>query len=173
MNREQLQTYIEEYGRAVYSFCKYLTRNKEDADDLYQETFLMAIQKNELDGDKNPKAYLITIATNIWNNHKRKYLWRKKKANIVYLQSEDMESLTDEETSTLDEIVNEDENERLRKLVDKLPEKMKIVILMHYMENMSVEEIAKALKIPTGTVKSRMHQAKSKLRERLEIQNEG
>lgn len=173
MNREQIEKYIKEYGKDVYSFCTYLTRNREDADDLYQQTFLVAIQKEELDDDKNPKAYLVSIAANIWNNHKRKYLWRKKKADIIYWQSEDMMNIADDEPSTLDTIVKMDEKEMVRKLVDKLPEKMKIVILMHYMENMSVDEIAKALKIPTGTVKSRMHQAKSRLRERLEVQNEG
>ncbi len=172
MNREQIEKYIYEYGRDVYSFCTYLTRKKEDADDLYQQTFLVVIQKSDLDDDKNPKSYLISIAANIWNNHKRKYLWRKKKADIVYLQSEDMESIADEGESTCETVVKHDEMETVRKFVDQLPDKMKIVVLMYYMEELSVDEIAKALNIPIGTVKSRMHQAKARLRERLDEYNE-
>lgn len=66
-----------------------------------------------------------------------------------------------------EQILIRDEMETVRKLVDDLPDKMRIVILMYYMENMSVDEIAEVLKIPSGTVKSRMHQAKNRLKERL------
>jgi RNA polymerase sigma-70 factor (ECF subfamily) len=173
MNREQIEKYIEEYGRDIYSFCTYLTRNREDADDLYQQTILVTMQKNEIDDNNNPKSYLISIAANLWNNHKRKYLWRKKKADIVYLQSEDMECIADEGKSVYETFEKKDELENVLRLVDKLPEKMKIVILMHYMEDMSLDEISKALKIPTGTVKSRIFQAKAKLRERMNINHEG
>ena len=61
MDPVALEKYINEYGREVYSFCMYLTRNKEDADDLYQQTFLVAYEKNSIDENKNPKSYLITI----------------------------------------------------------------------------------------------------------------
>ena len=43
MNKEQLENYIKDYGKEIYSFCKTLTKNKTDADDLYQDTFLKAI----------------------------------------------------------------------------------------------------------------------------------
>ncbi len=167
MNLKQIEKYIKEYGKDVYSFCIYLTRNKEDADDLYQQTFLVAIEKNELDDDRNPKAYLVSIAANIWNNHKRKYLWRKKKADIVYLQGKDMEQIADEAETAYEELVRRDKIELVRKLVYELPDKMKVVILMRYMEELSVDEIAASLNIPSGTVKSRIHQAKERLRERL------
>ena len=55
----------------------------------------------------------------------------------------------------------------VRNLVDKLPDKYRMVILMFYMEEMSLNEISDALKIPEGTVKSRLHQAKSRLKERM------
>lgn len=167
MNSDMLEKYIEEYGTDIYSFCVYLTRNRQDADDLYQQTFLVAVEKNEIDDSRNPRSYFISIAVNIWNNHKRKYLWRKKKANIIYLQDENLEQFTEGMETVEEQILIRDEMETVRKLVDDLPDKMRIVILMYYMENMSVDEIAEVLKIPSGTVKSRMHQAKNRLKERL------
>ncbi len=172
MDSNVLEKCITDYGKDVYSFCLYVTRNKESAEDLYQQTFLVAMEKGELDGDRNPKSYLISIAVNLWNNQKRKYLWRKKKANIIYFQDEDLTKLASDTDSVEDTVVKQDEVELVRSLVDKLPEKMRIVILMYYMEEMSVDEISKALHIPSGTVKSRLHQAKRRLKEGM-VQYEG
>lgn len=167
-----LEKCITDYGKDVYSFCLYVTRNKESAEDLYQQTFLVAWEKGELDENRNPKSYLISIAVNLWNNQKRKYLWRKKKANIIYFQDEDLAQFISDTETVEDTVVKQDEMELVRSLVNQLPDKMRIVILMYYMEEMSVDEIAKALHIPTGTVKSRMHQAKSRLKEGM-VQYEG
>ena len=75
MERVMIETIIEEYGKDIYSFCVYLTGNKHEADDLYQQIFLIAIEKNDIRIDNNPKSYLLSIAVNVWNNKKRKVLW--------------------------------------------------------------------------------------------------
>ncbi len=165
MNSTFLEKCIEDYGKDVYSFCLYMTRNRETAEDLYQQTFLVAWEKGELDENRNPKAYLISVAVNLWKNQKRKYFWRNKKANIIYFQDEDLTQLTSDAETVEETVVKQDEMELVRNLVNQLPDKMRIVILMYYMEEMSVDEIAEALHIPSGTVKSRMHQAKSRLKE--------
>lgn len=172
MDSTMLEKCILDYGKDVYSFCLYMTRNKETAEDLYQQTFLVAVEKGELDENRNPKSYLISIAANLWNNQKRKYLWRKKKANVVYFQDEDLTKLSSDDETVEETIVKQDEVELVRSLVNKLPDKMRIVILMYYMEEMSVDEIAKALHIPSGTVKSRMYQAKNRLKGGM-VQYEG
>ena len=78
-----------------------------------------------------------------------------------------MSQIADKECSVEDEVERRQEKERVRKSVLLLPDKQRVVILMYYMEDMSIEEIASALKIPAGTVKSRMNKAKSMLKERL------
>lgn len=167
MNADSLETYITDYGTDIYSFCVYLTRNRNDADDLYQQTFLVAFEKSGLDEMENPKSYFLSIAVNLWNNQKRKYLWRKKKADIIYLQDNGLEQLTDTMQTVEEQILQKEEIETVKKCIDVLPEKMRIVLLLYYKENMTIDEIAKTLKIPVGTVKSRMHQAKRKVKERL------
>jgi len=167
MNSNILEKCIADYGKDIFSFCVYLTRNKDDAEDLYQQTFLVAFEKNEIDEVKNPKSYFIAIAVNLWNNQKRKFLWRKKKADIVYFQDDNLEQLADNTKTVEEQVLRQEEIEIVRKCVDGLPDKMRIVLLLYYKENMKIDEIANVLNIPYGTVKSRMHQAKSKIKERL------
>lgn len=67
-----------------------------------------------------------------------------------------------------------DEQERvhlIRKLVEALPEKQRLPLYLYYSRELSVEEVASALHIPKGTVKSRLHKARAILRERLEQEN--
>lgn len=167
MHSDIFEKYIEKYGKDIYSFCVYLTRNKNDAEDLYQQTFLTAVEKDELDGVQNPKSYFISIAVNLWNNQKRKFLWRKKKADIVYFQDDNLEQLADHAQTVEEQVLRQEEIETVRKCIVGLPDKMRIVILLYYRENLTIDEIALLLKIPSGTVKSRMHQAKNKIKERL------
>ena len=169
MNLNGLEQCIEEYGKDIYSFCLYTTGNKETADDLYQQTFLTAVEKGDLDISQNPKSYLIAIAVNLWRNQKRKYLWREKKAGMVYFGDEEFSKVASLEEAVEDSVVKRDEIERVRELVGKLPEKMKMVILLFYMEGLSIQEIANTLHIPPGTVKSRMNQAKSRLKEGMSL----
>ncbi len=167
MNSEKLEEYINEYGKDVYSFCVYLTGNRQDADDLYQQTFLVAFEKNEIDETLKPVSYLLSIAANLRNNQKRKSLWRKKKANIIYFQEENLEQIAEDAETIEEELIRREESENIRNEVDGLPDKMKVVVLMFYMQQLTIDEIAKALDIPAGTVKSRLHQAKARLKERM------
>lgn len=164
---KQIEQIISEYGRQIYSFCVYITGDRDAADDLYQQTFLVAIEKDEIDADRNPKSYLLSVAVNLWNNQKRKYVWRRKKAAVVYYDDSDLEQLQDGTPSVEESVEHREEIERIRQTVQTLPDKLRIVILMHFMEELSVEEIAGILGIPAGTVKSRIHKAKRVLKERL------
>ena len=104
---------------------------------------------------------------NIWKNRIRKILWRKKIVDVSFVEEEELLQIAVGGTSVEEEVVKRQEEANVRREVLNLPEKLRVVILMFYMENMSIEEIASALKIPTGTVKSRMSSAKSVLKERL------
>jgi len=161
---------VEQYSDSVYRYCKSLAFTLEDAEDLYQQTFLKAFElRKKISFDKNPKAYLLSIATNLWKNQKSKYARRERIAptissDIVGVQLEDVQSGTD----VLEQIVKEEQLEQLRSCVERLPDKHRQVITLFYAGELSVEEIAQVLKIPKGTVKSRLHHAKEQLRKEME-----
>ena len=161
---------VEQYSDSVYRYCKSIAYTPEDAEDLYQQTFLKAFELHKkISLEKNPKAYLLSIATNIWKNHKSMYARRERIAPTVSselegVQIEDIRSDQD----VLEQVVKEEQLELLRKCVANLPEKQRQVITLFYAGELSLEEISKVLKIPKGTVKSRLHKAKEELRNEME-----
>lgn len=79
MRQEELEQYIREYGRDLYSFCRSVTWNLEEAQDLYQDTFLKLYEIGDrLVTLNNPKSYLMGIAVNLYRNEKRKLSARRR-----------------------------------------------------------------------------------------------
>ena len=66
MDIDELIELVQLHGKSIYGFCYKLTGTKEETDDLYQETFLKAVElRHKMDGERNPKAFLIAIAVHI------------------------------------------------------------------------------------------------------------
>ena len=170
MTKQELEMCIDEYGKDIYSFCKHLTNNLQEADDLYQDTFLTAVEiKEKIDYDNNPKSYLLSIALRIWKNKKRKFAWRKRIADVRFISDERDAGMGESAEMSLEErITGKEKDEAIRMAVSRLPDKLKIVVLLFYMEDLSTAQIAEAVKIPAGTVLSRLHQARKVLKKELE-----
>lgn len=170
MNACDIELLVEQYGDNLYRYCRSITYTLEDAEDLYQQTFLKAFELHKkISVNKNPKAYLMSVATNIWRNHKSTYARHERIAPTISsdeegVQIEDIRSDHD----ILEQIVKKEEISRLKKCVDCLPDKQKQVILLFYAGELSLEDIANALKIPKGTVKSRLNKAKERLWKEME-----
>lgn len=174
-----LKQLLSEYGTDLYQFCYRLTLDKADADDLYQDTFLKAMQlghklirsdnptdwQSIKDANRKNRNFLMGIAANLWKNQ-----WRKNKKR----QSISIDAYEPDELPLKSKINMEADYEKkelfqaLKFLINGLPEKLKLVVCMHYTADMKIEEIAKTLHIPKGTVNSRLHLAKKQLRKCLE-----
>ena len=77
MDISEINKLVEDYGKDIYSFCKKLTYNEDDAEELYQDTFLKVMDvADRIDAENNPKSYLISVCISLWNNKKRKYARR-------------------------------------------------------------------------------------------------
>lgn len=172
----ELEQLITEYGGDIYSFCCCLTGSRQEADDLYQDTFLKAVEKKDiLDAAGNPKSYLLSVAARLWKNQRRKAAWRKRIADVEQAGTE--QAGTEQAGNAAREIeenwpehklIREEARRMVRNAVSMLPDKMKVTVLLYYMEERSVEQIADILHIPRGTVKSRLHQARKILEKELE-----
>ena len=68
MNKQLLEHYIEAYGTDIYSFCIRLTQNREQAEELYQDTFLAMCEKEDWKEEGNVKSYLLGITIKLWQN---------------------------------------------------------------------------------------------------------
>ena len=167
MNRLQLEQTIMEYGDKIYSFCVYLTKDRDEADDLYQDIFLKAIELNEIDFSNNPKSYLLGIAVNIWRNKQRKnFLFNKK---LQFKIQQDEIKKYNEDFEYPEAIAEKDEIRfRVHTAINSLPDRYRIIVLMYYLEDISVSQISEIIRIPQGTVKSRLYKARKILEKQLE-----
>lgn len=169
MTKEEWENWIVIYGRQIYSFCRYLTHDREEADDLYQDTFLTAIRQQEriLTGE-SAKGYLLAIAMNLYKNRKKKFAVRNR---IVKMQSlgEEEAVIPDQETAPLEKCLKQEEERKVREAVNSLSDKYRLPVLLYYMEDMELSSIASLMKLPVGTVKSRLYHARMLLKKKLEV----
>lgn len=173
MDTADLAGLVELHGKAIYGFCYKLTKNKADTDDLYQETFLKAMELcHRIDKNNNPKGFLISVAIRLWKNNCRKYARRQR---IVPMQklNEDMENtyIFKDELTPEEIVISNELSSMIQIAADKLNDKLKIPLYMYYTAEMSYEDIAAALKIPVGTVKSRLYKARKVLKNTLELED--
>ena len=154
---------MDVYGDSVYRFCRSLTFSKEDAEDLFQETFLRALlQPDKLTALENPKSFLFSTALFLWKDWKRKYARRQRIAPLTELT--EAVSAADNLDDT---IISQEEARIVREIVDALPEKFKIPTILYYTSELPVPDIARALQIPVGTVKSRLFKARKLVEKEL------
>lgn len=168
MNLVQMQQCMEAYGKEVYSFCCQLTHDRQEAEDLYQDTFLTALERMErIDAQGNPKSWLLSVCLRIWKNRKRKFAWRQRIAGKrLYVEEADRPeaaAAAPEET-----LLTEERRQQVQRAVGRLEEKFRIPIYLYYTAELPVEEIGTLLGIPAGTVKSRLYKARLLLRKELE-----
>ena len=169
MKQSELEMCIAEYGKDLYSFCCYLTYSKIEADDLYQDTFVKVIELGKIDVSNNPKSYLLSIAVRLWKNRKRKLERRRRTLAIDTMEELDQAGrLQANKSLPEEEMIQREETENIRYVVSQLPDKLRIVALLYYMEERKVSEISNILHVPQGTVKSRLYKARKILRDKLE-----
>lgn len=174
MTNLELEQFITEYGREIYSFCVSLCGSRQEADDLYQDTFLTALEKiDRIDMAGNIRSYLLSVAVRMWKNRRRKRAWRRRIAQEQELNEETADGTAAEEmrdVSVLPEerILEEERLTAVRRAVSRLPDRLRIPVLLYYMEERQIMEISEILRLPEGTVKSRLHQARKRLEKELE-----
>ncbi|MCH5344645.1 MAG: RNA polymerase sigma factor [Acetatifactor sp.] len=166
MTMKELERCIEVYGKDIYTFCLWLAKDQGHADDLYQDTFLTAIEViDRIDSKENVKSYLLSISIRIWKNRKRKWAWRNRIAPTVEMAEDFNVDLAYEEK---DRVLEGERSAVLKSAIAALPEKHRVMILLYYMEELPQERIAEILHVPIGTVKSRLYAARKHLRSELE-----
>jgi len=168
MNVAELEKCIDIYGQDIYAFCMRLAYSRQEAEELYQNTFLKAMELlKKIEVKDNPKSYLLSITIRLWKNQKRKYAWRRRIAGIESLADYEREAEVDSGYSLEDEVLRKEQIQQVQSAVRALEEKYRLPVYLYYMEDMGISEIAGILKIPKGTVKSRLYKAREILRKSL------
>ena len=109
MELEDIEKIISEYGNVIYKFCIKLTGNKEDGEDLYQQTFLKAIElKHRIDKNNNPRSFLVSVAIKTWKNSVRKNNRRMLIIPSVNMNDYEVIDVKDTKTDTEEDIIKKE-----------------------------------------------------------------
>lgn len=173
MNNYEFEQFVLDNGKDILRFCRMTTGNSESGNELYQDTMLKLLEKQQsLNPKQNIKSYAISISILLWKNKRRKFAVRERKASFTSLDSlmeENGFSIGDLHTpSPEQEVLAQDQIYLVQSCVADLPEKYRMPLYLNYSANMTAEEIADTLNIPLGTVKTRIRKAKKLLKDRLE-----
>jgi RNA polymerase sigma-70 factor, ECF subfamily len=165
---------LDRYQRPVFSLVFRMVRDREQAEDLAQETFVKVF--NHLD-NYNPKykfsSWIFKIASNLAID-----TLRKKTPDTVSLDGSRYAQTNEEIESTRISIASSDENpeqlleakelgEEIENAIGQLRAEYRTAILLRHVEGRPYEEIAEIMEIPLGTVKTYIHRARTELRDLL------
>jgi len=152
---EAMDAWVAANTDDLYRFLRQLTRQREAAEDLTQQTFVRALKGlQRFEGNCSMRTWLHRIAY-------REYLrWRKRQRLLPPLSPWLRASHKEFETI--------EEADQLVRALDQLPPALREAFLMFEVQDLQIEEIAEITHSPIGTVKSRLHHARLKLREALQ-----
>jgi RNA polymerase sigma-70 factor (ECF subfamily) len=168
---EWFDTLYLEHKSSVYRFACYLTQNRNEADDLFQETWLRVVRYlPDSSPVKNHRAWIFTIAANLYKDMLRK---KKTQRMIFVSRSPHSDGNSEKEFEGSVKPGGPDESDRvdLGMAIDQalrvLPYPQRRVFVLKELEGFKLSEISSMLKVPVGTVKSLMFRAVKRLQKEL------
>jgi RNA polymerase sigma-70 factor (ECF subfamily) len=177
MTPPQFDEVFQEFQSHVYRFACHLTQSQCEAEELFQETWLRAVQGFPKAFDRQRfKAWLFTVTANIHKDNLRKMRIRR-----LFLLERTKISVRDygfqaymlggRSTSLAHESEDADLGRALGEAVAKLPERQRRVFVLKEIEGFKYTEISEIYDLPVGTVKSLLHRALRRLRLELAAHN--
>lgn len=166
-NGEQYDDIVERYQTGLYRTAYYYSQNIEDARDLTQEIFIKAY--NCLAGFNQGSTFstwLYRIAVNHCID------WCRKKKPL-FVEATCLNSLSNEERSPEDLLLQQELTSEVQVAVASLPEIYSTVLILYYFEDFSPQQIAEIVEAPKRTVETRLFRARKMLRDKLHSASSG
>lgn len=158
-NQYALEDIIEKYNGMLYRLAIIRMQNKEDAEEVVQDTFVKLIEhiqkKKTFNDEEHLKAWLLTVATNRGKSILTLY-WNKNTEGMDGLK--EFAAPEQKENYAYDYVL-------------KLPEKYRIAINLFYYEQLTTEQISFIMKTKESTVRSYLHRGREKLKMMMEADN--
>ena len=154
VQNESIETVIQRYKGTVYSVALSYVKNREDADDIFQEVFLIYFRTNpQFNEEEHRKAWLIRTTINC-SKRVVDSTYRKRTVPLDEMEEESFQFQTKEENAVY-------------VALQALPEKYRTVLHLFYFEDMSIDMICKVLDLKSSTVKVQLMRGREMMKEKL------
>ena len=148
---------------AAHNLARWLLRNEQDAQDVVQEAYLRAFRSFAGFRGSNGRAWLLTIVRNTAYT----LLKKNRTADLTTAFDEEIHATGYESVSPATVLEHAEDAELIKNAMDGLPAEFREILILRHQENLSYNEIGDILKIPIGTVMSRLARARGKLKQYL------
>jgi len=163
---------IRRYEKKVYNFAFRLCGNYDEANDVASDTFVRVYNAlHNFRGDSSFITWLFRITTNVYLDERKRKKSRPHQSLEEMVELEEttvVRQIEDPNPTPAERVEKQESMDLLQDAINSLPDYQRMMIVMYHTENRSYEEIAEALEMPIGTVKSRLNRARLSLREKLE-----
>jgi RNA polymerase sigma-70 factor (ECF subfamily) len=147
------------YEAQVYRLAVTILRHEQDAEDVVQDVFLRVFERiKSYEGHSSFKTWLTAIVVNTCRD-------RLRRQKVRYAFSLDWLRGKASAQDVVEEVSQRQQQQQVWAMVNQLDEKYRFPLILHYVENLSCDEVATVLQIPTSTVYSRLNTARLKLRQ--------
>lgn len=163
---EAFQELVKQYKNSLYAFLRRFLNQSDVVDDVFQETFMqLYVSRDSYDPSRPLRPWLFTIAANKAKDALRR-MQRVDSANLGSLfdseehSIDDVLNMLDSDTRMpYDDLVRDETASSVKRVISRMPAKLREILILAYFHKFSYAEIAGMLRIPVGTVKSRLHTA--------------
>lgn len=155
---------VNRHGQMVYNLALRTLDNRQEAEDIAQETFVRAWQAlRRFRGDSRFSTWLYRITTNLCFNR-----LPRLKVELNALDADTAVHLTDSRMHVEYRLLTDEMRSHLHTAIDNLPESYRLLITLRHLQELSYAEIAEVTKLPLGTVKTGIFRARRLLRDQLQ-----
>ena len=151
---------ISPHFNSAYNLAKWLTRSREDAEDVVQEAFLRAFSAFEGLRNEDAKPWLLTIV----RNTSMTWLKRNRNAGATIGFEEALEDPVEHSPDPEERLLISCDREQVRQALEQLPSDFRVAVVLREMEGLSYKEISATMGVPLGTVMSRLSRGRDWLR---------
>ena len=166
-SEDAIEMFVRQYETDIFRLALSIVGDQAEANEITQETFLSALRSFHTYQEKNSvKAWLYTIALNHSRSHlrKRKLLERLKTTVSFVFQLES----THKQPSLEDVIIQNEKEAAIWNELNELDERHRTVVVLRYFHGLSISEISEILTVNEGTIHSRLHTARARLKKSSE-----
>jgi RNA polymerase sigma-70 factor (ECF subfamily) len=169
-NDDAWREMVELYGPRLYSVAYHFTLKREDAEELTQEIFLKVFENlHRFDGSFPLVAWIVSVARNLCIDRYRR---RKRERSFRFVSDESVAPLLRSQDDPSADALRKERTKLLFWAISEIPEDLAEILVLRDLDGMAYEEIGQALRLPDGTVKSRLFRARAEVAKKIREKHE-